>query len=147
MPWTQSWTTIFFWLQGRSVTCYIIYKVATKCSNIMWTLIWCLSNSNLLRKIWHWHFLWSSSCAAVPLRVRNKNVVHVQPCYNDAAHGDHQESAIVWKKVSCPSCFLYTFYRAAIALRTSRSTLWYAFRRIRILWAYHAMFVSRYSAR
>ena len=35
--------------------------------------------------------------------------------------------SIVWTQVSCPSCFLYTFYRAASVLRTSRSTLRYAF--------------------
>ena len=50
-------------------------------------------------------------------------------------------------KVSCTSCFLYAFYRAASVLRTPRSTLRYASARIRVLRAYYAMFVSRYSAR
>ena len=50
------------------------------------------------------------------------------------------------KKFLVLAVFLYAFYRAAIVLRTSRSTLRYAFTRIRVLRAYYAMFVSRYSA-
>ena len=54
--------------------------------------------------------------------------------------------AIVWTEVSCPSCFLYTFYRAASVLRTSCSTLRYTFARVHVLRAHYAMFVSCYSA-
>ncbi len=50
------------------------------------------------------------------------------------------------KNVSCPCCFLYAFYWATVVLRTSRSTLRYAFACIRVLRAYYAMFVSFYAS-
>ena len=79
-----------------------------------------------------YYFMWK--CVWSPIKMRNGMEL-----------GGRDGGNIVWKVVSCPSCCLYAFYLATMSCckRTSRTTLRYAFARIRVLEAFYVMFLSR----
>ncbi len=81
------------------------------------------------------NFVWEAGTICISARANSPWCSHLFPS-PDAFNGNQfypqikpQELIlfIVWKEVSCPSCFLYTFYPAASMLQTLRSTLRYIF--------------------